>query len=130
MAFLEQSLSELLEEQARAYAQFDSLSASRLSAFEEIARWARDVGTELVAFTTPVHPSLRNALRQRPHYEDRQQELRSYMQRMAPEEGFVFVDLADVSTYGGDPADWLDTLHHGEATGRLIIDRLLAARAP
>jgi len=124
---LEASVTTLARELAAQYRNFDELSPLRKEAFEQLAELAESVGTELLVFITPTNSRLRAELVEQPNFAARGEELSAFVTDVARGR-FTFVDLS-LPDPSWPADDWLDALHHGAATGRTIIDRLLQARA-
>ena len=104
---------------------YGSLSSKRMELFRLLLAECQLDGTEVIVFTTPLHPALRtHLLAQTDTYLERHKEMIGFVSAETNAYGGHFVDLTSLDIFNGNADDFVDGIHPLEANTRKIIDRL------
>lgn len=120
-----------VEEYLNRYAGFTELSPERKLYFEKLLVLAKENGVQIIAFQTPLHQRTMDSLKRHRQYDRLEAELQAFMESLAGQHrNLRFLDLSDVTVFGGDPADFYDGAHMGEQNADLLVLYLLKAVQP
>ncbi|MEO8335547.1 MAG: SGNH/GDSL hydrolase family protein [bacterium] len=87
-------------------------------------------GARVTLWLTPDHPDLANAVAQNPAIDAWNRAVPDTLRSVAARHGVPFVNLHALESFGGDPDDYYDCAHFGNANAARITTRLLEARGP
>lgn len=125
-------LEDAVERQIEQYAGFvferdayTRIEAEPLAEFEQVVRIANRHGDTPTIFLTPYHPTARDLL-ERHDIAAREREVRERLTQLQ-EDGrlrFRFIDLSELDSFGGDPAQFYDGIHMTPQNTRRVLERL------
>ncbi len=107
------------------FSNFDTLSKTRKAYLQEAILFCESQGCDVYLFTTVHHPRLRDYLRERTKFLDREREAVRWLKQLAAANNVRFVDFGDVEQFDGEAVLFVDGIHPLEANTRRMIDRLL-----
>lgn len=105
--------------------QFDPI---RIAMLDTILARARVRGAQVTLWVTMDHPDLANAIAQNPVIDAWHRAVPDTLKQVAARHGAAFVDLHSLDAVDGDPNDYYDCAHFGNANAAKITARLVAAR--
>ncbi|MCA8939038.1 MAG: hypothetical protein KDB07_04490 [Planctomycetes bacterium] len=106
---------------------FSRLAAHAKQTLTRFTESLRHDGVELVAFLTPLHPEVIEALGQE-HYQERLGDANAFLKDLADQHGFHYFDASELSSFGGDPSGFVDGAHITRANAKLILKKLFESR--
>jgi hypothetical protein len=105
--------------------QFDPI---RVAMLDSILARAGARGARVTLWLTPDHPDLANAVAQNPAIDTWNRAVPDTLQSVAARHGVTFVNLHSMESFGGDPDDYYDCAHFGNANAARITARLAHPR--
>jgi hypothetical protein len=109
---------------------FHALDERRRDLFESLLDYARSRNVRVRCFITPLSAPLLAHLRVTRDFDRVHRVVGDYLssltQRFA---NFTVSDFTDIASVGGDPKDYFDGAHMGEANSRRVVDALYAEGA-
>ncbi len=104
---------------------YEGIEPEPLAEFVDAIRIANARGDVPTIFLTPYHP-LAEDLLERYGMDDRVREVRAKLQQLQRDGGvdFEFVDLSELSSFGGDDAQFYDGIHMTPANTERVLERL------
>jgi hypothetical protein len=100
----------------------DAVSRSR-QYFERTLGFLNECGITPILVSMPVHPTVLAVFREH-DWQARQDEFVDYLDGLEDKHDFRFLDLTEVSSFGGDPDGFYDGVHIDAANTRRIVDTL------
>jgi hypothetical protein len=100
----------------------------RLALLERILARARAEGIQVTLWVTPYHPEVFERIAREPKLDAWMQSVPDTVQRIAASNGAAFVNLQTIDTFDGDPVEFYDCAHFGNANAERITQQLLRAR--
>ena len=83
----------------------------------------------MILWLTPYHPDVFAATARHPALDAWIRGVPDSLQRIAAKHGVAFVNLQTIDKFDGDPTDFYDCVHFGNANAGKVTALLLAARA-
>lgn len=103
----------------------DKKSRSR-DYFEATLGYLDSIDARPVILAMPVHPKVLKALRAA-GWQDRHDRFLAYIESLRDRYDFEFVDLSEITAFGGDPGEFYDGVHIKAANARRVIAKLVRA---
>jgi hypothetical protein len=110
------------------YSKYDRLSLRRLGSFEKLLDEVERGKSRCVVFLTPFNPQLRTVLQQTPHFQNREAEVRNYLEGVCRAHGVWFRDFSNLDSFGGDSQEFFDGVHPTEINTRRMIEKLVSEK--
>lgn len=118
-------------EYLRMYREYDNLSPQRVQAWRELVDLCTRESIELQVFLTTWQPQLLSGLEAKTTYEARKQEvlslLRETQQQTTDLQESRVWDFTELSTFGGDSAQFVDGIHPLEPNTRRMVDVMFSS---
>jgi hypothetical protein len=92
--------------------------------FTKILAALNSWGTSPVIVLTPVHPDMLAAIGPL-GFNDRRQEAIAYIKSLAATYHFTFVDMTDISSFGGSPDHFYDGVHMDPLNNARLLDAII-----
>ena len=108
-------------ERFRDYVRLDPRRVAWLGALYDLAA---SRGVRVIAYLTPLHPQAVEVLSRETAYARLHDEVRDLAARTAREHGLTFLDLSDLSSFGGSAELFFDAAHMREENARRLLDVL------
>lgn len=124
---LKKTLEQNKSKHLRRFQEFSSISDERLEEFRQLLELFAEHEVELIVFTTPYHPALVAHLKESTAFSKMKDELLVKMHELQNEYRFSFFDFSEVSSFAGDPNDFLDCVHYLEGNSRRIVNRVFSS---
>lgn len=102
---------------------------ARLALLDSILAGVRADGIQATVWLTPYHPLVYEGIARDPELDAWMRSVPDTLRRIAAAHGAAFVNLQTIDTFDGDPVDFYDCAHFGNANAERITQRLLTARA-
>ncbi len=107
------------------YRSFQRLSTEEVAFLVEAVSKLHQHHTAIYTFVTPFHPELSATLSELENFHARERESRQLLALLGLRFGIHIADLGNLTSFGGDPNDFVDGIHPLEKNTRLMVDRLL-----
>ncbi|MCX6647403.1 MAG: hypothetical protein NTY09_13750 [bacterium] len=106
---------------------YSNLKPDRKLYWEEFLRICHERSIKVYAYMTPLTPELLERIYQIEGFDADAlyTEVRTYLEETISENGGVFRDYTEVSSFDGDPEDFIDAVHVGSKNGEIILRHLL-----
>ena len=104
---------------------YDGIEQEPRDEFVDAIRIANEHGDVPTVFLTPYHPLAEDLLR-RYAMDDRVREVRDLLDELQRDEDieFEWIDLSDLDSFDGDPAQFYDGIHMTPANTQRVLERL------
>jgi hypothetical protein len=102
---------------------------ARVALLDSILASARADGIQATVWLTPYHPLVFEGIARDPELDAWMRSVPDTVRRIAAAHGAAFVNLQTIDTFDGDPTDFYDCAHFGNANAERITQQLLRARA-
>ena len=116
-------------EYAQLFLGYDRLSKRRCDLFLDFVSECNRSDCQLMVFVTPMHPELIDYVSKSTTYAERKSELLTFVnQHIANRDSkhsIRFADLSEISTFRGDPIQFVDGVHPLEPNTRRMIQELI-----
>ncbi len=107
------------------YRGFGELAEWRKTRFEEFLQFCLEHDIHVIAFTTTLHPRVRDDLREQVAFDQLQSDLLAFLEEMAAEYDMVYYDFSDTASYGGNDAHFWDGAHIDSTNADKLLLHLL-----
>ncbi|MDZ4847816.1 MAG: hypothetical protein SGI77_00855 [Pirellulaceae bacterium] len=107
------------------YHAFNSVSGPEAIRLVEAVKLLRQHGTQVYLFVTPFHPTMIEHLSQYSNFVSREAEAKQLIRLLSIHHGAIAADVSDLSSFGGDPEQFVDGIHPLESNTRKLIEHLL-----
>jgi hypothetical protein len=113
---------------------FKPLDTARLRPLERMLQEAKDKGTRVVLWISPIHPNYLHSLAGNPRKQHLEDVFGETIAHLGSTYGAATVDFTRLESSGADPGDWYDCVHFGHVNARWIArtlaDTLALGNAP
>ncbi len=110
------------------YKLFSQFSTAEILRLVKAVALLRQHNTQVYAFVTPFHPRMTSTLSGIANFDAREREARQLISLLGLHHGVHFADLTDLTSFNGDPENFVDGIHPLEKNTRLMVDRLLESK--
>jgi hypothetical protein len=107
---------------------YPRLSPSSESYFERTVAKMKEWGYAPVIVLSPIHPAFRKALGPL-GWDSRHREVLAYLRALQRRDGFTFLDMTSLSSFGGSPSDFYDGMHLTLPNVHRLLDAILRRAA-
>lgn len=110
------------------FAGFNELSEERVELLRQVVARASADGVRTVLFITPLHPRVRDVLRQENDLERLTQSVWATLSELSKADGVCAFDASSIESFGGDPDLFYDGAHPREENNERLL-RMIATEA-